>query len=138
MSIQLASIQLTSTFYYAYASPRGVSMQHVSMQHVHLCNMCLYYQVCLYRFGLDRYNNNLKFVYCKRKEGGSFYDLQVVPNVGMGEEHFTISPTGVVHFPCDQPSEQIPLARWLHQSLLFSVGWIIFLVFGGFMLIYRI
>lgn len=35
--------------------------------------------------------------------------------------YFTISPTGVVHFPLDQPSEQIGLARWLHQSLLFSV-----------------
>eukprot|EP00925_Amoebophrya_sp_RCC4383_P008524 GSA25T00006891001.1 len=57
------------------------------------------------------------------QDPASFYDLVVVPDTAVDarREHFTISARGVVHIQPGQPSEQISLAKWLHQRLLLSV-----------------
>mmetsp|Transcript_30923 Transcript_30923/g.79388 ORF Transcript_30923/g.79388 Transcript_30923/m.79388 type:complete len:817 (-) Transcript_30923:155-2605(-) len=76
---------------------------------------------------------NVRVLYCNRPQArvdpgleprdtdASFYDLVVVSKEQVKAEYFTISASGVVHFQPGQLSECIPLAEWLHQSLMFRV-----------------
>mmetsp|Transcript_84077 Transcript_84077/g.236253 ORF Transcript_84077/g.236253 Transcript_84077/m.236253 type:complete len:823 (-) Transcript_84077:107-2575(-) len=76
---------------------------------------------------------DVRVLYCNRPQArvdpgleprgtdASFYDLVVVSKEQVKAEYFTISASGVVHFQPGQLSECIPLAEWLHQSLMFRV-----------------
>ena len=49
------------------------------------------------------------------------YDLEVVTLPDYPIEHYTMSPSGIVHVYPGEPSECIPLHSWMRQSLNFSV-----------------
>ncbi|DBA02677.1 TPA: hypothetical protein N0F65_010502 [Lagenidium giganteum] len=75
-------------------------------------------------FARNGSDSEVKFVHLNRANTGiAFrpYDLTVVAQEDIDDEHFTMSSSGLVHMSPGNPSEFIALAEWMRQSTLFNV-----------------